>query len=132
MALNSFIRIPQSTFLNGDMPSFEWQQFFIGLGADSAPYSYIVPITGFSFQIPSGIEILILSPSGALSSGTVTLTESPSDGQIIKVASSKNITSFALLAASGQTVSNAPAALLAGVDIEFIFVRSVATWYRLR
>lgn len=99
-------------------------------------YSKQVPSTGFSITIGAGVETLILDPTGALATGTITMPATPVDGQIIKISSSQNIVALTVNANTGQSIKNAPTALTVSLTgsfgFEFRYVLSNTTWYRVQ
>lgn len=98
----------------------------------------IVPATGESIQIPSGVQKLILRPAATLAALTVVTPQAPEDGAVITVYSSQVLTAFTVSPYAGQTVVGAPTTLGAQSSVEFIFNKTASTgftadtWYRSR
>lgn len=95
------------------------------------PYSLQTPSTGFSISIPNGVGQLLLAPSGTLATGAITFPSQPVDGQIIGISSSQIVTALTLLGFAGQFVSNPVSALAAGIGVNYQYVLSNSTWYRV-
>lgn len=94
-------------------------------------YTYNAAASGFSITVAFGITSVILNPSGTLATGTVITPANPIDGQTLSITSSQNITSFTFTSNSGQTIKNAPTSLTGGTGVNFQYVLSIKTWFRL-
>lgn len=92
-----------------------------------------VQVTGFSYQPANDCTVLIINPAAGLATGTVTLPETPYDGQIIEITTSQTITSFTLSTESDQTQWGwtGGSTLTAGSGIRYIYTASDATWNRI-
>jgi hypothetical protein len=94
-------------------------------------YSYQVPLTGFSVQVPNGATSLLLNPAGTLAAGTIIFPTVPMDGQWLTIASSQTITALTLTAPAGQTILSPITTLAANSNAKWQYVASVATWFRI-
>ena len=132
-----FIKLPLavSPLLVNNLIGKDWFRLLTLLaGASNLPrLSFIrqVPLTGFALTIDAVISTLILDPAGTLASGTITMPVNPSDGQIVRVASSKAITSITFSPNTGQAIANAPTSFNAGDGYEFVYAAAQTTWYEL-
>lgn len=97
----------------------------------TAVSSYQTPINGFSIAADSTVSKLILTPASGLSSGAVTLPATPFEGMEFRITTTESISSFSLLAASGQTVKNPPSSLAAGAGVGYTYSAANSTWYPL-
>jgi hypothetical protein len=100
-------------------------------GTSDQSFSYQTPATGFSITIGAGVKTLILDPAGTLATGTITMPASPINGQEIRFSSSQIITGLTVSANSGQTISNAPTTITAGMGFGYIYRTTSTNWYRL-
>jgi len=87
----------------------------------------VTPTTGFTNTIPNGITTYILSPSGTLASGTITLPSSPVQNQYLVVLFDKAITSLTINPSSGQSLVGSQASAAANSSI--VFTYSGTTWH---
>jgi hypothetical protein len=71
---------------------------------------------------------LILDPAGALTTYTVVMPASPTNGQIAAIRSSQPISSLSFTAA-GTTLVAAPNTLAAGSRLDAIYISAVTSWY---
>lgn len=103
--------------------------------AASGAYGYVAPLTGTTNVIPNNVNTYLINPAGTLAALTLTMPSSPVDGQVLRIASSKSLTSLTINGAAGQTVSNAPTAMTisttGGYGYSFIYRSTGETWYRL-
>lgn len=117
-------------------PTIAWDNFFTGLASGLISYTYQTPTTGFSFQIPNGVDAVVLNPSGTLATGTLILPKSASDGQVLSLITTQTITSLTLAVAlgSGQSIINSITTLTpAGAQYFFVLQKgsnSVISWVR--
>lgn len=91
---------------------------------------YAAPtLAGFNVTIPNGAsnQWVIITPSGTLASGIVTLPTAPFDGQEVIISFSQTIT--ALTISSGATVAGAPGSVLANSSIFMRYNTAQNTWY---
>ena len=94
-------------------------------------YSYQIPLTGFAITIPNSVGALVLNPAGTLAAGAITMPSAPVDGQIVRCSSTQIVTALTVSANAGQTIDNAPTAFTAGGVFGYIYIQSVATWFRI-
>ena len=109
--------------VSGSVISTKWS-------ADQS-YSLQTPSTGFSITIGDGVGTLVLNPAGTLATGTITMPASPINGQEIRFSSSQIVTTLTVSANAGQTISNAPATIVAGQGFAYIYNTSGTNWFRL-
>lgn len=129
-AITSYSQVPQTALTDGQGNiTHHWQLFFSNLASGVLSKLRQVPVNGFSFTIPNGINNLVLDPAGTLASGTIIMPASAVDGQIVSIITSQSITSVTISGNSGQTIVNAPTTLTT-TGCSFIFDRTAATWYR--
>jgi hypothetical protein len=134
---NQFVATFANGFLfykNSSTPHFQCDSngnLINNKGTADQSYSYQTPATGFSITIGAGVKTLSLDPAGTLATGTVTMPASPIDGQEIRVTSSQTVTALTVSANSGQSITNAPTTLTAGLGFSYIYKISNTTWYRL-
>lgn len=98
---------------------------------DSQSYTYNVPTVGFSITIGANIQNLLLGPAGNLANGTITMPASPTDGYLVRISCTHNVSTLTLNGNTGQTMLNNATSLSAGVGITFIYVASITSWFRL-
>lgn len=98
---------------------------------DTESYSYQVPTVGFSITIGANIQDLLLKPAGNLANGTVTMPAAPTDGYMVRISCTHNVSTLTLNANAGQTMLNNATSLSAGIAIAFIYVASITSWFRL-
>lgn len=129
-AIGSYSQVPQTALTDDDGNiTHHWQLFFTNMASGVLSKVRQVPVTGFSFTIPVGINNLILDPAGTLASGTIIMPASATDGQVISIITSQSITSVTISGNTGQSIVNAPTTLTTS-GCSFVFDRSAATWYR--
>ena len=111
--------------------SIAWDLFFTGLATGVLSYAYYAPLTGFSIQMPNGVDAIVLNPSGTLATGAIQLPLSATDGQVVRLITSQTITALTLTVApnSGQTLINGVTTLSAS-GASYIFIKSIASWVR--
>jgi len=96
-------------------------------------YQYLgTPSTGFSQAITFGKSRLIIDPAITLATGTVTLPANATDGTIISVHSTAQITALTVNSASGVVKPAAAFQLSAGTGADFFWHNVEATWYKIR
>ncbi len=93
-------------------------------------YVYNVPLTGFSLTFANSQTNMILNPAGTLATGTLITEPNPSDGQRECVLSTQTQTGLTWTANAGQSIANAPTALVANVPACMTYVKSLTTWER--
>jgi hypothetical protein len=94
-------------------------------------YNHQTPNTGFDIDIDNEVGTLILDPAGTLATGTITMPDTPYDGQVQRICTSATITSLTVNGNTGQTIKNPPSTLTAGSGCGFIYRSTNTTWYRL-
>lgn len=85
--------------------------------------------TGFTVTIPKDVGVLLLTPAAAYANGTIVMPADPTNRQRIEMVSSQAVAAIVL--SSAATILNAPAALVAGVGLAFIYMADTNTWHRL-
>jgi hypothetical protein len=93
--------------------------------------SYQAPSTGFSITIGAGVKTLMLTNTGTLATGTITMPAAPIDGQEIRVSMRGTVTTLTVSANAGQTITNAPVTITSGLGFAYIYRGSTNIWYRL-
>jgi hypothetical protein len=93
-------------------------------------YVKVVPLTAFSLTFANTQTDMILNPAGTLATGTLTTAAQPSDGQRECVLSSQTQTALTWSANTGQTINNAPTALVANTPVCITYSASNLTWDR--
>lgn len=93
-------------------------------------YVKVVPLTGFSLTFANTQTDMILNPAGTLATGTLITAPNPSNGQRECVLSSQTQTALTWTANTGQTINNAPTALVAMVPVCLTYSSSNLTWDR--
>jgi hypothetical protein len=97
-------------------------------------YQYLgVPSSGFVQQITPGKSRLIINPGVTLATGNVILPNVATDGTIVSVSTTANITAFGATSLQSGTVvkpSNA-VTLLAGTKAEYFYHASANSWYKI-
>lgn len=88
-----------------------------------------VPTTGFSITILDGTELLVLNPSGTLSTGTVTMPPRPYDGYLIRISSTQIVTTLTLSGNSGQTVVDPITTIAVGGRTAYKYESASAKWW---
>lgn len=100
-------------------------------GTADQSVSYQAPSTGFSITIGAGVKTLILTNTGTLATGTITMPASPIDGQEIRVSMRGTVTTLTVSANAGQTITNAPVTITSGLGFAYVYRLSTTIWYRL-
>ncbi len=88
--------------------------------------------TGNTYVFGNYTTNMIAQPAGTLAAVTLTAAANPSDGQVQCFTSTQTTTSLTWNANTGQSISGAPTAGVANTQACMIYVKSAATWYRLR
>ena len=105
--------------------------FINNKGTADQSKSVQTPSTGFSITIGAGIKTLMLTPSGTLTTGTITMPASPIDGQEIRVCSTQIVTSLTVSANAGQSITGAPTTITATGGFMYLYNLASTTWVRL-
>lgn len=111
------------------------QRYFVYPGqiAGAPAYQNLGAITtGNTYVFGNYTTNMIAQPSGTLAAVTLTAAANPSDGQVQCFTSTQTTTSLTWNANTGQSISGAPTAGVASTQACMIYVKSAATWYRLR
>ena len=95
-------------------------------------YQYSTPIAGATVTTNNGVAYLILEPAATLATLTITLPSAPTDGQSLRIASTKAITTLTINGAVGQTIKNTATTVAAGGSIGFLYRSSNASWYKVQ
>lgn len=95
-------------------------------------YAYTVPVSGFNYTVPLGTQVVLLEPATTLASGTVTLPAAPSDGMVVTISTTQEITSFTVAANTGQSISASPTLFLQDYSVAYIYKESTTTWYTVQ
>lgn len=90
----------------------------------------ITPILGGSYAL-DGSDIAVLEPVAALGSITLTLPGSPTDGQVIRVASRYTISTLTVSAGSGRSIAGAPTTVGPTAPFGLVYRAATATWFRI-
>jgi hypothetical protein len=101
-----------------------------GLISNTASVAYSVPLTAFTITQGAGITWTIINPAGTLATGTFTFNATPTNGSRACLVSSQTQTAITFTGNTGQTVTGAPTALVAGTPVCFTYVASVSTWFK--
>jgi hypothetical protein len=101
-------------------------------------YTYVAAanVTG-TLNIPAATAIEVLDPTATVSSLTLTMPQNPIDGQFLRIASTKTITTFTLVAGADNYFINETPTILTlsttgAYNYEFMFNAANTTWYRLQ
>ena len=86
------------------------------------------PVNGFSLTLSNSVFNLILTPAGTLASGTITMSASPANGQMVSIQSTQPITAITFTPNSGQTISGAPSTMAAFIEYNFIYLSASTKW----
>ena len=137
-ALTGSERIPADTQLpNGQQP----QSVLIDVTSLGAgPTQYSTPLTGATTTVAATTRQVIINPAGTIAAHTLTLPAASGlrEGQRLGFCTTQVVTSLTVTAGSGTTVSNAPTAMLVPVAtgaascVEWIYVDSATTWFRVQ
>jgi hypothetical protein len=95
-------------------------------------YSYQSVLTGFSYTIPNGVNLLQLHMTTGIGTGTVTMPSAPLDGQEIVIATDHGVTTFTVSPNAGQSINAAPATIAANTSQSWWYHAADTTWYRLQ
>lgn len=93
-------------------------------------YYKSAPATGFTFTFGNSQSFAAFAPSTTLSTGTVTLAPSPSDGARECIFTTNTITTLTVSANTGQSINNAVTTLSANTNACYLFSLSNLTWDR--
>lgn len=92
----------------------------------------LTPVTGFTHTVPPNNGLCLLTPAGALATGTVTLPAAITDGFEQTILSTFAVTTLTVAANTGQTVQGTVVfALAANVAVRFRYLAATTTWYRM-
>lgn len=94
-------------------------------------YDFQVFSTGFAYMFPAGTTSLIAAPAGTLATGTITMPLSPSDGMVVSIATTQEITALTLNGNTGQSIGGTQTAQMpSNSAVSFVYRQANATWYR--
>lgn len=83
----------------------------------------------FTITVNAGDVWLLITPTGSLSGGTITLPDGPSDRDTVTVTTTQQLTS--LTVSSGKTVAGAPTALTGDRYFSMRYDAVTQAWYRV-
>lgn len=86
-------------------------------------------VSGFSYTVPSGIQNVVLNPSGTFNSGTIVLPANPVDGMTVCISSTQQITTFTVSPSTQQTVVASPTSLPAKGCVTYMYNATKSSWY---
>ena len=118
---------------NPDFNSHEWQDWFFRAWQQMQTYTNVTtPTAGFSVTAPSGYRVnnILLTPAGALATGTIVFPVSPQNGDSLQIVSTQNVAALTNTVPTGITLTGAATALTANVGIKYIF--SGTNWFRVQ
>lgn len=95
-----------------------------------APVTQLTPLTGFTYNVPDGVQHLLITPAGTIAAGTVSLPPNPSDNFVFNVSSSQTITALTVTAQSGRTIYGAPTTIGAAAPFEYRYNQAQNAWFR--
>ncbi|WP_070106502.1 glycosyl hydrolase family 28-related protein [Burkholderia plantarii] len=95
-------------------------------------YMYSAPASGATVTIASGTQTALIDPAGTLAALTITLPACSTayDGSLVRLTSTKAVTTLTLTAATGS-VSPAATSLAAGAGHAYLCRGANTTWYAL-
>lgn len=128
---------PNGAVINDHGFYFEFQsptsQTAAQFGAPGTPcdifYLTFSPSAPFTQALNNSHGHIIINPTSTMSSGTITMSSVPSQGQIVNIRTSQAITTMNFSSVSTQSIVGAPTTLTVGQKVEAIYVPSVTTWY---
>lgn len=89
---------------------------------------YEVPTTGGTINASAnGNVTLLINPSGSLLALTLALNASPSDGDVISIASSQVVTTFTM---SGGTIIGPLTSLAVATFAKYCYSATASKWFR--
>jgi hypothetical protein len=91
---------------------------------------YNVPVAGFSKTISDTTNDMIFKPAGTLATGTVTMPATPSNEQVVRIASTQIITALTHSPNAGQTLNGALTTIVANGYGSWIYRAADTSWYR--
>lgn len=104
---------------------------WVGQGmANSNNYDYQQPATGATIVAASGCPIVLVDPSAAIATLTVTMPPDPSDGQYFEIDSSQTIGTLTVNTSDSTTVNGNSIMLAANGGVRWMYKASNTTWYR--
>lgn len=100
---------------------------------EARAYEKLVPVNGFAHTIPVATGLCLMTPAGALATGTLTLPAQASDGFQQELVTLQPIAALTIAANAGQTIVGATVfALAARVKVVYFFEASSSTWYEIQ
>ena len=90
---------------------------------------FLANSSGFSYTFPAGIQVMVITSSSTLSSGTVIMPAAPSDGMTITINTISQINTLTISPNTGQTINNLITFFPAKTTVSYIYQASSATWY---
>ncbi|HWY33501.1 MAG TPA: hypothetical protein VNX68_02570, partial [Nitrosopumilaceae archaeon] len=101
-----------------------------GAHADQSADVFIATAAG-SRVIPNNCSWECLTPAGTIATFTTTMPAAPVDKQDLYISTTNTITTWTLLANTGQTVNGVPTTLLANTSVHYRYNLPTTTWFRL-
>ena len=98
----------------------------------TAQYGYYKssPATGFTYTFAANVTKAVFTPSTTLSTGSITLTAAPNDGQQDCFWSKNIVTTLTVSANTGQSINDAVTTVGAAGHACYVYSQSDATWGR--
>lgn len=93
-------------------------------------YTKVAPVTGFALTFRNFQTYLLLSPTGGLAAGTVTLAPAPADGARECIFSTQTISTLTVSANAGQAINGAVTTLAANTGACYLYSITNLTWDR--
>ncbi len=119
---------------NGDSRRISMTQLLAYIAAQPSVNSLVTQYSspnapGFNVTINAGNTFLLLTPTGTLATGTITLPPSPTDGQSVLVTSTQTVTALTI-AGNGKTVNGAPTTITVSTPFRLRYDAVNSSWYR--
>lgn len=89
------------------------------------------PAAGFTYTVPDGCETLILNHTTLITSGAITMPQSPLDGEELTLLSRAPITTLAMSANTGQTLLGPMTITVSNDHGRWKWINGNAIWYRM-
>lgn len=105
-------------------------QNYIYLDGSTSPS--ITPSATFTYTVPSGVQNVILNPSGTVTQTvTITLPASAVDGMTVSISTTQQLNLFTVSGSVGQSVSGSISGtpLQAKTSVSYVYNSTKSTWY---